>query len=531
MSKHEKPYRPLAADPSGKVEYQTHPFPPLYDRESRILILGSFPSVKSREQLFFYGHPRNRFWMTLASVLSEPVPVTIEEKKAFLKENHIALWDVIKSCRIRGSSDSSIRDVVPNDLSEILSGSSIRQIYCNGGISWNYYHRYQEKKTGLAAIKLPSTSPANAAWSLDRLVREWRVICRPLQAAPSGLGDSLLSWYDYHARTLPWRSDPSPYHVWISEIMLQQTRVETVISYYRNFLERFPTIRDLAEGDEEELMKIWEGLGYYRRARHMKEAAAQITDRFGGEMPSDYDSLRSLPGIGDYTAGAIASIAFGRRKAAVDGNVLRVYARLLGLEGDIGKTAVKKEISREVMRTMPAERPGDFNQALMDLGAGVCLPNGMPRCLECPWDTACVAHGIGKEMEYPVKKEKKARKIEYKTVLCIEYKDRWLIHRRDRKGLLAGLWELPNLEGSFSAEGLEELIKKWDIRDYSLTSLGEGRHVFSHVEWRMRGYRLVLRQPLPSLPEDGEWLMASREDLKERYAVPAAFARFRPGQS
>ena len=530
MSKHEKPYRPLAADPSGKAEYQTHPFPPLYDRESRILILGSFPSVKSREQLFFYGHPRNRFWMTLASVLSEPVPVTIEEKKSFLKDNHIALWDVIHSCRIRGSSDSSIRDVVPNDLSEILSCAPIQQIYCNGMSSWNYYRRYQEKKTGIPAIKLPSTSPANAAWSPDRLVQEWKAICGPLQAAPPGLGQSLLNWYDYHARTLPWRSDPNPYHVWISEIMLQQTRVETVISYYRNFLKHFPSIKELAEGDEEELMKVWEGLGYYRRARFMKEAAVQITDRFEGEMPEDYESLRSLPGIGDYTAGAIASIAFGQRRAAVDGNVLRVYARLLGQKEDISKAAIKRDIGREVLRTMPAERPGDFNQALMDLGAGVCLANGMPRCHECPWDTACTAHKAGKEREFPIKKEKKARKIEYKTVLCIEYKDCWILHRRDSEGLLAGMWELPCLEGYYSFEAVEKLLLQWDIEDYNLTGLGEGSHVFSHVEWRMQGYRLVIAELPSCLLKDREWVLASREDLTRKYAVPAAFNRFHPGK-
>ena len=239
-----------------------HPFPPLYDKNARILILGSFPSVKSREQNFFYGHPQNRFWKTIAGVLSENVPVTIEEKKDFLYRNHIALWDVIHSCDITGSSDSSIRNVQPNDLSEIFRIADIRAIYCNGAKSFEYYKKYQQDQTGRNAVKLPSTSPANAAFSLERLKESWRVICGPLGAVPAGAGKVLLDWYDYNARILPWRSDPSPYHVWISEIMLQQTRVEAVKRYYDRWMKALPDIKSLAETDDEKLMKLWEGLGY-----------------------------------------------------------------------------------------------------------------------------------------------------------------------------------------------------------------------------------------------------------------------------
>ena len=188
-----------------------HPIPPLYDKDSKILILGSFPSVKSREEAFFYGHPQNRFWKLLAGILSEDKPETVEEKREFLHRNHIAVWDVIYSCDIIGSSDSSIRNVVPSDLSEILESSDIKQIYCNGAKSYEYYCKYQEKETGRKAKKLPSTSPANAAFSIERLAKEWKKICEPLQVAPAGIGEVLLKWYDYNARILPWRSEPTPY--------------------------------------------------------------------------------------------------------------------------------------------------------------------------------------------------------------------------------------------------------------------------------------------------------------------------------
>lgn len=507
-----------------------HPFPALYDKNSRILILGSFPSVKSREQNFFYGHKRNRFWVTLAGVLSQPVPQTIEEKTDFLKANRIALWDVIASCRIRGSSDSSIKDVVPNDLSEILSAADIQKIFCNGNASYQYYCKYQEKTTGLSAVKLPSTSPANAAYSPERLIQDWKIICDPLKAARPGLGKSLLGWYDYHARLLPWRSDPTPYHVWVSEIMLQQTRVETVIDYYYRFMERFPTISDLAQGSEEDLMKIWQGLGYYRRARHLRQAAIQIMEKYQGQMPRDYESLLTLPGVGEYTAGAIASIAFGKRQPAVDGNVLRVYARLLGESGEITSAGVRKDIKNEVLRTMPEDRPGDFNQALMDLGARVCLANGKPRCSQCPWDTACRAHRDQEEEKYPVRPRKKERKTEKITVLRMEYQGKVILHKRGEKGLLAGLYELPNLEGQLSLPAMEEVLKKWKIGDYTLTSLGKKNHIFTHVEWKMTGYRIGLQALPEDLMKEKDWIGADPAELARKYAVPSAFQGFLPGE-
>lgn len=519
-----------------------HPFPPLYDKDSRILILGSFPSVKSREQRFFYGHPQNRFWKTVAGILSEEVPMTIEEKAEFLHKNHIAVWDVIASCDIDGSSDSSIRNVTPNDLSVIFAEADIQAIYCNGAKAYQYYEKYQEKETGKKAVKLPSTSPANATFSLERLKENWKEILVPLKAAPEGIGEILLRWYDYNARILPWRSDPTPYHVWISEIMLQQTRVEAVKRYYDRWMEALPDIRSLANVDDEKLMKLWEGLGYYNRVRNLKVAAQTVMEKYDGELPGDYEKLLTLKGIGEYTAGAIASIAFGIPKPAVDGNVLRVFTRLLAEEGEIGKQSVKKAITREVERILPQKRAGDFNQALMDLGSGICLPNGQPICEQCPWESVCQAHRRGEETKFPVKAKKKARKIEEKAVFLIEVEKRSgkreasiFLHKRKAGGLLPELWEFPNIEGKYTLQKACETMEKWLGKDHyeieSINELGKGKHVFSHVEWHMTGYRFRVHALEKGWEQDvtekNEWVLVPVKMLEEQYAVPSAFAYYK----
>lgn len=517
-----------------------HPIPPLYDKNSRILILGSFPSVKSREAVFFYGHPQNRFWKTVAGVLSEKVPGTVEEKKDFLHRNHIAVWDVIKSCDIIGSSDSSIKNVIPNDLSEIFETADVSEIFCNGAKSYQYYEKYLRERTGKEAVKLPSTSPANASFSIERLKREWSVICRPLKAAPAEIGEVLLKWYDYNGRILPWRSDPTPYHVWVSEIMLQQTRVEAVKKYYDRWMEELPDVKALAEVSDEKLMKLWEGLGYYNRVRNLKEAAIAVMEQYDGKLPGDYEKLLALKGVGEYTAGAIASIAFGLPEPAVDGNVLRVFSRLLAEEGEVGKQSVKKAITGEVRRIMPKDRAGDFNQALMDLGSSVCLPNGQPICGECPWELVCQAHKMKCETDFPVKAKKKPRRIEKKAVFVIELqKDKnkeklaagkekaeekkILIHKRPSDGLLSDLWEFPNLEGSFTLQKAEEQAGKWKFSDYEIESLGEGKHIFSHVEWQMTGYRLKVFSVSEEILKKQGWKAVSKQELEEGYALPAAF--------
>lgn len=513
-----------------------HPIPPLYDRESRILILGSFPSVKSREAAFFYGHPQNRFWKTVAGVLSCPAPNSIDEKKAFLHENHIAVWDVIKSCDIVGSRDSSIRNVVPNDLSEVLGCADIQQIFCNGGKSYEYYKKYLGERTGLDAYKLPSTSPANAAFTLERLIGEWKVICQPLKAAPAGIGEVLLAWYDYNARLLPWRSDPNPYHVWISEIMLQQTRVEAVRSYYDRWMQELPDVGSLASVSEDRLLKLWEGLGYYNRARNLKTAACTIMEDYQGEIPGDYHELKKLRGIGEYTAGAIASIAFGLPETAVDGNVLRVFSRLLAESGEVNRQSVKRSITREVRRVLPKERAGDFNQALMDLGATICLPKGKPDCGNCPWESVCLAHKQKKEMDYPVKKKKKARRVEKRTVFIImicdegkaEISQRELVlHKRPKEGLLPDLWEFPNVEGDFSIKAAKEYALGWGLKDFTIEEAGDTRHIFSHVEWQMKGYLLRVKEIPDSLNRINEWIIVSAQHAKTEYAIPSAFEYYK----
>ena len=501
-----------------------HPIPPLYDKDSKILILGSFPSVKSREEAFFYGHKQNRFWKLLAGILSEKKPETVEEKKDFLHRNCIAVWDVIHSCDIIGSSDSSIRNVVPNDLSEILESADIRQIYCNGAKSYEYYRKYQEKETGRKAKKLPSTSPANAAFSIEKLTNEWKEICGPLQVALAGIGGVLLNWYDYNARILPWRSDPTPYHVWISEIMLQQTRVEAVKKYYDRWMESLPDVKALAEVPDDELMKLWEGLGYYNRARNLKAAAVQIMEEFDGEIPSDYSKLLSLRGIGEYTAGAIASIAFGIPESAVDGNALRIFSRILAEDGEINKTSVKKKITQEVKRVLPEERPGDFNQALMELGAVICVPNGQAKCAECPIAFTCLAHRHDKADMIPVKAPKKARTQDNRTVFIIQDGECTAIRKRPEKGLLAGLYELPNTQGHLKSEDALLYVKELGLDPLYIEELPPAKHIFSHIEWRMQAYRIKVSSLKTT--QDKELIFVSKEQSGKQYAIPSAFGAY-----
>lgn len=515
----------------NKQETIVHPIEPLYDTESRILILGSFPSVKSREAAFFYGHPQNRFWKVLAGVLSQPIPLTVEEKKNFLHEQHIALWDVIRQCEITGSSDSSIKNVIPQDLSVILQNSKVETVFCNGATSMKYYEKYQEKMTGIKAVKLPSTSPANAAFSLERLQREWSIICRPLQAATAGIGEVLLKWYDYNARILPWRSDPTPYHVWISEIMLQQTRVEAVKKYYDRWMNRLPDIPALAAASEEELLKLWEGLGYYNRVRNIQTAALTVMENYNGKLPGDYKELCKLKGIGEYTAGAIASIAFGLPEVAVDGNALRVFSRLLAYEEEIQSVSAKKKISRELKRVLPEDRAGDFNQALMDLGAGICLPNGAPLCEQCPWESVCQARKQDRVLDFPVKAKKKDRKKMKLAVFVIETPKGFVLHKRGAKGLLANLWEFPNLEGSWSVENISDALASWGIREYDpadICKFKEYKHIFTHVEWQMTGFHLFVKELPEAVCKAQGWEIIDKNRIEEDYALPSAFVPFKP---
>ena len=324
----------------------------------------------------------------------------------------------------------------------------------------------------------------------------------------------LLEWFGEHARLLPWRSDPVPYRVWVSEIMLQQTRVAAVLGYFARFMEALPTVRDLAQVEEERLMKLWQGLGYYNRARNLKKAAIEIVERFDGQFPSDYQSIRSLPGVGDYTAGAVASIAFQIPVPAVDGNVLRVLARFLGSEEDIARQDTKNRMRSLLADVIPTACPGDFNQALMELGATVCVPNGAPLCDCCPVRRDCDALKTQRVGLLPVKSGKKARRLERRIVYLIFHDGCVALRRRPEKGLLAGLWEYPN-----EPDDGTDWSARWGI---SLTDAERGvtgKHIFTHIEWQLESVLLtVAEERLP----DG-WVWVNGQELRETYAVPNAF--------
>lgn len=332
----------------------------------------------------------------------------------------------------------------------------------------------------------------------------------------------LLDWFDQKKRSLPWRDDPAPYHVWVSEIMLQQTRVEAVKPYYDRFMKALPGVAELAEAEEETLLKLWEGLGYYNRVRNLQKAAVQVMEEYGGRIPDSFDELLCLKGIGRYTAGAIASIAYGRREPAVDGNVLRVTARLLADESDIAKPSVRDGVERLLREHMPAQRCGDFNQALMELGAMVCIPNGEPVCGACPLAELCLARAQEKTDKIPVKTGKKGRKIEQKTVFIIRDDERTVLCKRKSKGLLAGMYEFPNAPGHLSADEALAYVREQGFAPLRITEIEPSRHIFSHIEWHMKAYSVKVE------PDGGKkgYILAGREEAREKYAIPSAFAAY-----
>ena len=336
---------------------------------------------------------------------------------------------------------------------------------------------------------------------------------------PGAFTAPLLAWYRENARDLPWRQTDDPYRIWLSEIMLQQTRVAAVLGYYARFLEAFPTVQALAAAPEERLMKLWEGLGYYSRARNLQKAARIIAEQ---GFPDTYEGLLTLPGIGDYTAGAIASAAFGRREAAVDGNVLRVVARMTDNHGDILDAKVKKTIRTQVQAVMPetAAEIRVFNQALMELGATVCGPNGAPKCDVCPAREICLGYQRGTAEDLPVKRTKKERKIEEKTVFLLLRDGKVALRKRPKSGLLAGLWEFPNVEGTLTEQDAPAMVEAMRLTPKAWRNQRTAKHIFTHVEWHMTGYTLEVSG---SGTDDLLWV-----DAKElaNYAVPSAFGRY-----
>jgi len=374
---------------------------------------------------------------------------------------------------------------------------------------------------------------------------------------------ALLSWYDAHRRILPWREDPTPYHVWLSEIMLQQTRVEAVRGYYDRFLKAIPDIPALANADEDIVLKLWEGLGYYSRARNLRRAAMQIMSDYEGKMPDSAAELRKLAGIGEYTAAAIAAIAFGRKEAAVDGNLLRIFARMTEYGENIKAPEAKKAAEgyflelldgclMESMSVKADQEPetqinagkrindpfgtfassgnisGDFNQALMDLGATICLPNAAPKCPDCPWNNFCKAHQNGTELDYPVTPAKKERKTEEKTVLLIRYDGKYLLHQRAKSGLLAGLYEFPLVDGKITEDEALKAAEELGFSALRIRDAGDAKHIFTHKEWHMTGYEIFADELQEHLTEkDSGYVLASPGEIEEKYAMPSALRKYR----
>lgn len=340
------------------------------------------------------------------------------------------------------------------------------------------------------------------------------------------IAPGLLSWYDTNRRILPWRENPTPYAVWVSEIMLQQTRVEAVRPYFERFMEEFPDIPSLAAAQDDRLLKLWEGLGYYNRARNLKKAAEEMVRRYESRMPDRPAELLSLPGIGSYTAGAVASIAFGRPVPAVDGNVLRVISRYRADGRDVTNAGVKRSVEEDLARVIPEERPGDFNQALMELGAMVCVPNGAPLCGECPLSSFCLARRLGTQTAYPQKAEKKKRTIEKKTILLILDGRKVAIQKRPERGLLAGMYEFPSAEGHLLREEVLDYLKERGIRAIRIRELPFSKHVFTHKEWHMIGYAVRVDGLEPCC---GDWeglVFVEPECTQERYPIPSAYAAY-----
>ncbi|MEE5992772.1 MAG: A/G-specific adenine glycosylase [Oscillospiraceae bacterium] len=351
-----------------------------------------------------------------------------------------------------------------------------------------------------------------------KLIERMKAISLKKREIPSKMPDALLQWYYPNHRDLPWRHDANPYHVWVSEIMLQQTRVEAVKGYYARFLEALPDISALANCDDDKLMKLWEGLGYYSRVRNLKKSAQTIMNDYNGIFPQTYDEIRKLSGIGDYTAGAICSICFGLPVPAVDGNVLRVMARVQEDFRNILDNDFKKDITKQLEKVYPSVKDcGNLTQAMIEIGATVCVPNGMPHCEECPLNSFCMAHQNGSVALLPVREKKVKRKFEHKTVFVLQCGDRIAIQKRPSKGLLAGLWELPNVENFLTPEQAIQQCSEWNVKPKELLKIVSRRHVFTHITWEMQGIFLECAEP------DSRFVWAEPSELESVYSLPTAF--------
>ena len=333
------------------------------------------------------------------------------------------------------------------------------------------------------------------------------------------LPGALLPWYAENKRELPWRQDRQPYHVWLSEIMLQQTRVEAVKGYYIRFLQALPTIKALADCDADALHKLWEGLGYYSRVRNLKKAARAVMERHDGVFPREYDAVLALPGIGAYTAGAICSICYDMPRAAVDGNVLRVIARLTDDETPISLPAYKNSVQRRLEAVYP-KQAGDFTQALMELGATVCGPNRKPDCENCPCKDFCLGAARGTAERLPIKLPKKPRRVEEKTVFILSCRGQYALRKREEKGLLAGLWQFPDVLGKLEIHAAMDTVEHMGLKMKQIYRQVERNHIFTHVQWDMRGVYLEVAEP------SGDFAWRTAEEIENEAALPTAYRQF-----
>lgn len=339
---------------------------------------------------------------------------------------------------------------------------------------------------------------------------------------PKEFAPLVIDWFRKEGRALPWRIGRDPYRIWISEVMLQQTRIEAVIPYYERFLDTLPTVKALADCPEDKLLKLWEGLGYYSRARNLKKAAEKIISEFGGAIPRDAADLRSLPGIGEYTAGAISSIAFGLPEPAVDGNVLRVLTRVLADESDIALPATKKKITGFLRAIYPSgSAAADLTEGIMEIGERACIPNGVPLCSFCPLKEICLAKKENRTDSIPQKSPKKERKIIEKTVFVFSFEDRFALRRRPESGLLGGMWEFYHVDQKMNRAAAKAFLEESGLHPIEISPLGKAKHIFTHLEWHMTGFLA----PLAEKCEGFEW--KTRDEMDAEYALPGAFQNFK----
>ncbi|MGN1016296.1 MAG: A/G-specific adenine glycosylase [Faecousia sp.] len=335
----------------------------------------------------------------------------------------------------------------------------------------------------------------------------------------AALPGALLPWYEENRRDLPWRADREPYHIWLSEIMLQQTRVEAVKGYYARFLDALPGVEDLASCDDDRLHKLWEGLGYYSRVRNLKKAAQLLMEQYDGTFPRDYQAIRNLPGIGDYTAGAICSIAFDLPTPAVDGNVLRLAARLTDDHRSVDTPEMKREV-RDTLATVYPARAGDFTQALMELGATLCGPNRPPECGVCPALTLCLGYRNKTAPTLPIRSPKREKRHEDRTVFILSCSGAYALEKRPARGLLAGLWQFPNVSGFLSTEEAIQTLSQMGLQPREPRMELSRKHIFTHIQWDMKGIYIEVAAP------GGGFVWLTREQIRTQAALPTAFRQF-----